>query len=114
MHKKLLCTFAHLAFVASVSQIAAMDDMSMNERISKCEKAIFRHAEINDIARLSGGQSEPMLYNAISNMSRLDYIDYVALVEGKSDPSTAQINNYINETYKINKDYNRAKHRWPQ
>ena len=116
MHKKLLRKFIYLAFVASVSHVSAMenDNMSINTRVKKCENALVRHDEINSISRFGGGSSEDTLYKAIDNMSTLDYIDYVAVVQGKSDPSHTEIENYRNDTYRINNEYNKAKHRWPK
>lgn len=106
MHK-FISTFVPLAFVASASYVAAIED-----RVSKCEKAIYRHAEVNDINSITNKPPQDTLYKAIENMCPTDYIDYVTLVEGKPQPSVTQVNNYINETYQINKEYNDAKHKW--
>lgn len=116
MNKKLLRKFIYLAFVASASHVSAMydDNMRINTRVKKCETALVRHDEINNISRFNGSSSEDTLYKAINNMSTLDYISYVSLVEGKSDPSHAQVENYVNDTYRINQEYNNAKHRWPK
>jgi hypothetical protein len=91
------------------------NDMSVPQRLKKCEKALYRHEEINDIAeygRQKGSGSQSTLFGAIENMSTLDYMDYVGMKTGK-DPTHAQIEAYCNETYQMNKVYNDGKHLWP-